>query len=127
GAEASGHDHGCERQIGHVVASATQMAGAPGFEPGIAGPKPAALPLGYAPLRTEYKGAPAGPSAMPFGEEEHQRDDREQCDDRDRDGFHEAERERHAEEKKLRRRQDPAHVANHVGAARTARVPPEGD
>lgn len=23
--------------------------GAPGFEPGIAGPKPAALPLGYAP------------------------------------------------------------------------------
>src|SRR4029079_2940552 len=25
------------------------MAGAPGFEPGIAGPKPAALPLGYAP------------------------------------------------------------------------------
>ena len=27
-----------------------QMAGAPGFEPGIAGPKPAALPLGYAPL-----------------------------------------------------------------------------
>ena len=26
------------------------MAGAPGFEPGIAGPKPAALPLGYAPL-----------------------------------------------------------------------------
>ena len=26
------------------------MAGAPGFEPGIAGPKPAALPLGYAPV-----------------------------------------------------------------------------
>ena len=26
-----------------------EMAGAPGFEPGIAGPKPAALPLGYAP------------------------------------------------------------------------------
>src|SRR5271155_1499626 len=31
------------------------MAGEPGFEPGIAGPKPAALPLGYAPLRPEYK------------------------------------------------------------------------
>ena len=27
----------------------SEMAGAPGFEPGIAGPKPAALPLGYAP------------------------------------------------------------------------------
>ena len=27
------------------------MAGAPGFEPGIARPKPAALPLGYAPTR----------------------------------------------------------------------------
>ena len=34
------------------------MAGAPGFEPGIAGPKPAALPLGYAPLRAEYRRAP---------------------------------------------------------------------
>src|SRR5213079_1598949 len=45
-------------------------AGAPGFEPGIAGPKPAALPLGYAPLRyvcrpwTGWR-RPHGPS--PYG------------------------------------------------------------
>src|SRR5215216_5954889 len=30
-------------------------AGAPGFEPGIAGPKPAALPLGYAPRIVGYR------------------------------------------------------------------------
>ncbi len=35
--------------IGVSVTRWVSMAGAPGFEPGIAGPKPAALPLGYAP------------------------------------------------------------------------------
>src|SRR5207237_8497061 len=34
------------------LVTGSQMAGAPGFEPGIAGPKPAALPLGYAPETT---------------------------------------------------------------------------
>src|SRR5256714_11111984 len=38
-------------------------AGAPGFEPGIAGPKPAALPLGYAPpedsVTANFEGATA--------------------------------------------------------------------
>src|SRR5262245_1548381 len=43
------------------------MAGAPGFEPGIAGPKPAALPLGYAPLRREYRRA--DPSSAPVRDE----------------------------------------------------------
>ena len=28
------------------------VAGAPGFEPGITGPKPVALPLGHAPIRS---------------------------------------------------------------------------
>src|SRR5262245_56039071 len=32
-----------------TAASSPDITGAPGFEPGIAGPKPAALPLGYAP------------------------------------------------------------------------------
>src|SRR2546421_623919 len=32
-----------------TTAAKSLKAGAPGFEPGIAGPKPAALPLGYAP------------------------------------------------------------------------------
>ena len=49
GAEASGHHDCCKRRLCHV-GSLSLMAGAPGFEPGIAGPKPAALPLGYAPL-----------------------------------------------------------------------------
>jgi hypothetical protein len=30
------------------------LAGAAGFEPTITGPKPVALPLGYAPLRAKY-------------------------------------------------------------------------
>ena len=38
--------------IGVSVTRTESMAGAPGFEPGIAGPKPAALPLGYAPENT---------------------------------------------------------------------------
>lgn len=33
------------------------MAGAPGFEPGIEGPKPTALPLGYAPMATTGTGS----------------------------------------------------------------------
>ncbi len=50
-AEARGHDDGCER-AGHERAAdreGSSMAGAGGFEPPITGPKPAALPLGYAP------------------------------------------------------------------------------
>src|SRR5437763_1833044 len=55
------------------------MAGAPGFEPGIAGPKPAALPLGYAPPRSSIgtattahhaalqTAAPAKPARPPRG------------------------------------------------------------
>src|SRR5438270_9131714 len=55
------------------------MAGAPGFEPGIAGPKPAALPLGYAPPRSSIgtattahhaalqTAAPAKPARPPNG------------------------------------------------------------
>src|SRR3954471_14337720 len=45
-AEAGGHDH-----CGEV----RHKAGAPGFEPGVAGPKPAALPLVYAPSTSTPK------------------------------------------------------------------------
>ena len=34
------------------------LAGAPGFEPGITGPKPVALPLGYAPVNREAECTP---------------------------------------------------------------------
>ena len=68
GAEPSGHDDSCDgRVVGHrdIRAVRFRMAGAPGFEPGIAGPKPAALPLGYAPQCGEYK-----PGLLAFSEEE---------------------------------------------------------
>ena len=39
----------CERKKESRNLQSKLLAGAPGFEPGIAGPKPAALPLGYAP------------------------------------------------------------------------------
>ena len=35
-----------------------QLAGAPGFEPGITGSKPDALPLGYAPMRSAFERSP---------------------------------------------------------------------
>jgi hypothetical protein len=41
------------------------LAGAPGFEPGIAGPKPAALPLGYAPIKDLF--GVRDETAMPTG------------------------------------------------------------
>jgi hypothetical protein len=51
------------------------MAGAPGFEPGITGPKPAALPLGYAPPASlirksatrHFHSLANGPRAEPAG------------------------------------------------------------
>src|SRR6516164_353944 len=100
------------------------MAGAPGFEPGIAGPKPAALPLGYAPLRPEYKCGPR-PGSAAIREQDEERDHREQRDDRDRHGLDEAERERHAEDDQLGGGQDPADLADDVRPARASREPPE--
>jgi hypothetical protein len=44
----------CERD-GDMVDT---LAGAPGFEPGITGPKPVALPLGYAPVNREAECTP---------------------------------------------------------------------
>src|SRR5262249_1288453 len=63
------------------------LAGAPGFEPGIAGPKPAALPLGYAPIirLSEYRSR--SPIVRPRRSVafRKQRDEREDGDDADRD------------------------------------------
>src|SRR5712671_29545 len=41
-------------------------AGAPGFEPGIAGPKPAALPLGYAPPQDSVTTCLEGSAPVPY-------------------------------------------------------------
>ena len=52
---------------GRTKTSAARMAGAPGFEPGMTGPKPVALPLGYAPIRPARRGCSApGGAPQPF-------------------------------------------------------------
>ena len=48
---ASGHDDGCELERDSDTVGT--LAGAPGFEPGITGPKPVALPLGHAPVNRD--------------------------------------------------------------------------
>ena len=75
------------------------LAGAPGFEPGITGPKPVALPLGHAPVNrdaecTRTRGRPGGGGSPPVEEEHGQRDrgqsddghEREQAGEHDSDG-----------------------------------------
>src|SRR5262245_59346800 len=76
------------------------MAGAPGFEPGIAGPKPAALPLGYAALWADSLGGTPR-------EEQDQPGDREQGHDADRERLDNGERDRDCQHDQLRRREDP--------------------
>ena len=44
------------------------VAGAPGFEPGITGSKPDALPLGYAPIRSRNAGPLTGPPLRPISQ-----------------------------------------------------------
>ena len=61
-AEPGRHDDSSEREFGHGAS----MAGAPGFEPGITGPKPVALPLGHAPERAHLAGV-AGAAGRPTG------------------------------------------------------------
>src|SRR5437764_7545998 len=83
------------------------MAGAPGFEPGIAGPKPAALPLGYAPsIAPGSIGALLRPGrAVPVHE---QQDDRDRREDPGQDQDERADEEGHDDGeygKRLRERQ----------------------
>ena len=88
------------------------MAGAPGFEPGITGPKPVALPLGHAPEhgRAVYP-APSGENelfeASPAVEQEGR--ERQRCERHDRDrGEHDdrtrKDRNEHHDELRDRRR-----------------------
>src|SRR5438067_7297689 len=80
-----------------------QMAGAPGFEPGIAGPKPAALPLGYAPSKRDAQCRASLRLDRLAPEDEEKADDREDRDDTDRDPLEDLPRDRHAEHEQLRR------------------------
>ena len=97
------------------------MAGAPGFEPGIAGPKPAALPLGYAPRacgRSVY--------GTSVGEEEDERGDREQRDDADRERLDDREARSGRRARAAARRRRSSSPARSVSERlRARRVPPE--
>src|SRR5437764_4713357 len=82
------------------VVELMRMAGAPGFEPGVAGPKPAALPLGYAP-------ASVGPFRGPVDEEEVQRDHREHAGGDEGEHLDPVPEEHDDHCERLRRRQHP--------------------
>ena len=120
GAEAAGHHDGCEGGVGHGLRSLElgvpqgRCAGAPGFEPGIAGPKPAALPLGYAPracgrsvygrrLKSKISATIASSATRPIAS-----------------ALTTAKRDRDAEHEQLRRGEDPARLAQGVRAVRAA-------
>ncbi len=87
------------------------MAGAPGFEPGIAGPKPAALPLGYAPPRVVPK--ESGQTTQILAPAAEQDDERNDGQDRHGDdgkcGEHE-EQDGHEGDERLGNRSDPGEV-----------------
>ena len=72
--EPSGH-HDCSESRRHHESS---MAGAPGFEPGITGPKPVALPLGHAPA--QGNGSLPGLPAVEQKGREGERRARDDCD-----------------------------------------------
>src|SRR5215472_4680639 len=55
--------------VASIWVTTSEIAGAPGFEPGIAGPKPAALPLGYAPPQLAV--SPNTQLARPHGQSPH--------------------------------------------------------
>jgi hypothetical protein len=84
------------------------MAGAPGFEPGIAGPKPAALPLGYAPEKwcRPHEILPAAAEQHDEGDDGQDR----HCDDGDRGD--DEEQKRHEGDERLRDCRDPGDVTD---------------
>ncbi len=108
-AEASGHDQGCERRIGHIVVASARWLGRQDSNLGSRDQNP----LPYR-LATPHCDSSIGAPLPAIGEEEEERDDGEERHDRDRDRLHEPERQRHAEHDQLRRSEDPAHLAHHV-------------
>src|SRR5215218_1377826 len=87
------------------------MAGAPGFEPGITGPKPVALPLGYAPKLERCWCRPQ--RILPAVAEEHdQRDDGDDTDGDQRKRSDEDDQDRNERDERLRDGGDPRGVAH---------------
>ena len=86
------------------IVGVVSMAGAPGFEPGITGPKPVALPLGHAPEqgRQSTRRPRAVRGLPPVEEERAERDDREQHDGERRHHDERSGGERHDDDEQLR-------------------------
>src|SRR5215211_6106038 len=86
------------------------MAGAGGFEPPVTGPKPAALPLGYAPPSRAHRMPATGesPPAGSIEQEDCQEEEREQYEHEDRQELHYLPEQRDDQRDELRRGQDPS-------------------
>ena len=102
------------------------LAGAPGFEPGITGPKPVALPLGHAPVNrdAECTRRPGRAGRSAAVEQEHgQCNRRENGDDDDRQDADEHEADGNEHDDELRDGGEPRPRAN----ARRAVIPADPD
>src|SRR5487761_993952 len=96
-----------------------KMAGAPGFEPGITGPKPVALPLGH---------APSGVGILaPVREDEEQGDEREQAHEHDRRPEDDEGENGRNHGQKLRYGENPRGLMERVRAGSPTAVPVEDD
>src|SRR3954447_19176366 len=98
--------------------------GAPGFEPGIAGPKPAALPLGYAPPPGKGKSCLCAPVIR---KEVGEGGDGDDGDDPDRDPLEDEGEQHHEESHRLRRGCDPREMPPDVPLHRPSREDVEGE
>ena len=99
------------------------LAGAPGFEPGITGPKPVALPLGYAPVNREAECTPPpgrtglsiaqgsrgaiveSSSAVEQQDRQRSSSENDHADESEKTGKNDCDRHKHHDE--LRRGRDP--------------------
>ena len=101
------------------------MAGAGGFEPPVTGPKPVALPLGYAPPQLEYR---RGLERSPAIHEQHdEQDRRHQDEDDDREELGDLPEHRDDHRDQLGGGEDPGDLAERVVAGATGDEDVEGD
>src|SRR6266542_1299756 len=98
------------------------MAGAGGFEPPVTGPKPAALPLGYAPPSRAHRTPATGesPPAGSIEQEDCEEEEREQDEHEDRQELHDLPEQRDDQRDELRRGQDPGHLVHRRRAGSAA-------
>src|SRR5262245_34715181 len=90
------------------------MAGAGGFEPPVTGPKPVALPLGYAPPQVEYR--PALEASPAVKQQHRQHGGRHEDQDDYREDLGDLPEHGHDHRDQLRRSEDPGDVAERLEA-----------